>query len=663
MSEIVTLFAVIYVGGLRRLMKLLFTSLLCAAALSITVQTVKSQSILGGNLIVNGNAEAGLGGTATTVVTSIPGWTRAGNANVLPYGLTGYVLLSDPTPAPPPYGPGPGFQYFIGASSSTLTQNIDVSSGASIIAGGNVKFTASAYLGARAGGGASAPQMTVAFQNASGQPFSTASVGAAGFDGEGMSLQQQIGLVPVGTARIAVTLTLNNSNAVADGLSLVLSTLGTSPGSVLGTNLVVNGNAEAGPGVPDSSTALYVPGWSTANSASVAPYGGTGWILLSDPGPADRGVNLFTGSRSTNSGSTMYQDIDVSPAATSIDAGQVTYEVSAWLGTTGGADTSGTLTYTFFNWSGTQVGTTATLGPARHSGTGLVETSHAGFLPSGTRRVHIALSLPGDGYLADDIAFTLAAPSGPPVITPGGIVSGGAFGGFSSIAPGSWIEIYGTNLTTSAPLGWSGSQFINGVAPTQVGDVTVSIGGQAAFIDYISSGQVNALVPSTAPLGSVEVTLTNSQGTSDGFPIYVDQTRPGLLAPGSFVVSGKQYAGALFSDGQTFALPANAISGVPSRPARVGETLTVYGVGFGAVTPSIAAGTVVTGQNALTTPIQVLFGTTPATLTYYGLAPSFTGLYQFNVVVPNVAVNDAEPISFSLGGVKGSQTLYIAVQK
>jgi uncharacterized protein (TIGR03437 family) len=56
------------------------------------------------------------------------------------------------------------------------------------------------------------------------------------------------------------------------------------------------------------------------------------------------------------------------------------------------------------------------------------------------------------------------------------------------------------------------------------------------------------------------------------------------------------------------------------------------------------------------------FGTTAATLSYYGLAPSFTGLYQFNVVVPSVAANNALPISFSLGGVKGSQTLYIAVQ-
>ena len=61
-------------------------------------------------------------------------------------------------------------------------------------------------------------------------------------------------------------------------------------------------------------------------------------------------------------------------------------------------------------------------------------------------------------------------------------------------------------------------------------------------------------------------------------------------------------------------------------------------------------------------PLQFLFDTTPAIVSYYGLVPSNTGLYQFNIVVPEVSANSALPISFRLGGSKGSQTLYIAVQ-
>jgi uncharacterized protein (TIGR03437 family) len=137
--------------------------------------------------------------------------------------------------------------------------------------------------------------------------------------------------------------------------------------------------------------------------------------------------------------------------------------------------------------------------------------------------------------------------------------------------------------------------------------------------------------------------------------------RPGLLAPPTFQVNGKQYVAALTADGQTFILPSGAISGLPSRPAKPGETIVLYGIGFGAVTPNLSAGTVVSQANSLAGPLQIFFGNAPAALSYYGLAPNATGLYQFNVVVPNIADNPAVPLAFSLAGTAAPQTLYIAV--
>jgi uncharacterized protein (TIGR03437 family) len=630
--------------------------LFCAALLA--VQAVHAQqNIVDGktNLIANGDAEAGAASQdGKTVVSNIPNWTRATDANVLPYGLTGSILLSDEAPQ------NHGFNYFgknTNTGPATLTQTIDVSSAASLITAGNVKYTASAYLGNTRC--CQSTQVTFAFQNASGQPFATITLSQDPLTDPGVALQQQIGLVPSGTVQVEVTISFRLFSA-ADSLSLVLSPLGTNPGSVLGANLIVNPGAEAGPSAPPAATSPYIPGWSTSDEVSVAPYGGTRWIQLSDPGPADRGVNLFTNG---TTGSNMYQDIDVTPAASLIDAGQVTYQVSAWLGGLAGA-TSPTLTYTFFDWSypPQQLATTAQLTSPAIASAGLAEVSHADTLPRGTRRVHIAVGYTVNTF-ADNIAFTLSAPPGPPVIDAAGIISAGAFGGFSAIAPGSWIEIYGTNLTASPALGWSGSDFKNGVAPTKLGDVTVSVGGTAAYIDYISGGQINAQVPSDAPIssGTVAITVNNGNGTSDPYAIYVNPTQAGLLAPSQFIINKKQYVAAVLSDG-SFALPAGAISGVASRPANVGETLTIYGVGFGPVTGGFTAGTVVTDQNMLTTPLQLFFGSTPATLSYYGLAPSFVGLYQFNVVVPNVNANSAEPLSINLGGTKGIQTLYIAVQ-
>jgi uncharacterized protein (TIGR03437 family) len=78
------------------------------------------------------------------------------------------------------------------------------------------------------------------------------------------------------------------------------------------------------------------------------------------------------------------------------------------------------------------------------------------------------------------------------------VVSASAFGEFTSVSPGSWIEIYGSNLAVDSR-SWPASDF-NGVnAPTSLDGTSVTIGGQAAFVDFISPGQVDALVPCDVP--------------------------------------------------------------------------------------------------------------------------------------------------------------------
>lgn len=143
----------------------------------------------------------------------------------------------------------------------------------------------------------------------------------------------------------------------------------------------------------------------------------------------------------------------------------------------------------------------------------------------------------------------------------------------------------------------------------------------------------------------------------------MNPTQPGLLAPSTLQVGSTQYVTALLSDG-SFVLPTGAIQGIPSRPAHVGETIVMYGVGFGPVSPPFPAGQIIPQiNNFLTQPFQVFFDQTPAaTPLYYGLAPGVVGLYQFNVVVPNVPASNAVPVTFTLGGVAGTQTLYTAVQ-
>jgi uncharacterized protein (TIGR03437 family) len=246
-----------------------------------------------------------------------------------------------------------------------------------------------------------------------------------------------------------------------------------------------------------------------------------------------------------------------------------------------------------------------------------------------------------------------------PIIT--GVVSASAFGGFASVTPGGWIEIYGSNLSPDVR-GWAGTDFQGNDAPTKLDGVSVSIDGQPAFVDFVSPNQVDVLLPSNIPTGPLQLTLTNGAATSGPFTVNVNSTEPGLLAPGSFKVGANQCVVAQFIDG-TYALPAGAIAGVASRPAKPGETIIIYGVGFGAVTPAIPAGQIVGAANQLVASLQVSFGQTPAQVTYFGLAPNLVGVYQFNVVVPPVPDSDVVPLSFNLGGVPGTQKLVIAVHQ
>jgi uncharacterized protein (TIGR03437 family) len=273
-----------------------------------------------------------------------------------------------------------------------------------------------------------------------------------------------------------------------------------------------------------------------------------------------------------------------------------------------------------------------------------------------------------DGDRVYTRSYTLTPSAGtpggtPPAISAGGVVSAAAYGAFTSIAPGTWVEIYGTNLSTTTRE-WRGDDFSGVDAPTALDGVRVTIGGQPAFVRFISPGQVNAQVASNAATGATTMSVTNANGTSAAYNVTVNPVQPGLLAPSSFNIGGRQYVVALGLDG-SYILPPGAIAGINSRRARPGETVILYGIGFGPVATSsnanIPAGQIVSAANQLTNPMQLSIGGSPARLDYAGLGPNFVGLYQFNLQVPAIGANDAAPVTFTLGGAAGGQTLVMAV--
>ncbi|MBL0156357.1 MAG: hypothetical protein IPP47_04560 [Bryobacterales bacterium] len=249
----------------------------------------------------------------------------------------------------------------------------------------------------------------------------------------------------------------------------------------------------------------------------------------------------------------------------------------------------------------------------------------------------------------------------PPVISEGGVVTDTAFGAATAAAPGSWVEILGSNLASSTRE-WTAADFDGAVAPTVLEGTRVSVGDQPAYLSYVSPNRLKVQLPSSLSAGIQRVTVTTVAGSSAAYELTVNETEPGLQAPSTFRVDDMQFAAALLEDGATWALPEGAVEGQASRPVRSGETITLYGTGFGAVTPVASAGETVQGENALMRPLEILFGDTAAEVSYAGLAPGKVGIYQFKVVVPQLSEGGAVALTFRLDGVQGKQALFVPVQ-
>ena len=134
-------------------------------------------------------------------------------------------------------------------------------------------------------------------------------------------------------------------------------------------------------------------------------------------------------------------------------------------------------------------------------------------------------------------------------------------------------------------------------------------------------------------------------------------------APALFTTNqgGTGQASTLIAGTASLAAPNGAFAG--SRPARIGEYISIYATGLGDVSNRPApgsAGPVNPLATTLATP-AVTVGGVPAAVTFSGLAPGYVGLYQINVQVPAGAPTGPDvPIVLTIGGVP-SNTATIAV--
>ena len=235
-----------------------------------------------------------------------------------------------------------------------------------------------------------------------------------------------------------------------------------------------------------------------------------------------------------------------------------------------------------------------------------------------------------------------------------------AFIGGPRLSPGTWIEIYGTNLAPSVR-DWNGLLTNNNtVAPTSINGVSVTVDSKAAFLYYTSPGQINAQVPDGIGEGPVVVEVVTANGRSST-TVQATKVSPALLTTPLFNVGGKQFVAALFQDPvTTFVGRTGFIPGVTSRPAKPGDVVTIYAVGCGITDTPVVAGTA--GSGLHTVP-NMLFriGQTVVTGAAAFMSPGAIGLCQFNVPIPNLPAGDYS-IEATVSSVDTGQNLQITIQ-
>ena len=294
--------------------------------------------------------------------------------------------------------------------------------------------------------------------------------------------------------------------------------------------------------------------------------------------------------------------------------------------------------------------------------------------PAGAGNVHLYVSANatngddtprGDHIYAADYVLTPAstATTGIPTITS----IANAISGAPALEAGSWVTIMGTNFASAATT-WDNA-IINNVYPTTLGGVTVAIDGKPAPLSFVNQTQINALVPATATLGNVNVVVSNAVGSTQPATATLAMASPALY---TYPQSQGRYPVAVVMDSATtyqYLAPAGMLGATQSRPVKAGDTILIFGTGFGPtatqLNPEVAANVayplVHTGPDFRAPLAQVTIGGQPAQLLFCGIISP--GTYQINAVVPAGVTAGDQPLTVNLlNGSSVSQTVFIPVQ-
>jgi uncharacterized protein (TIGR03437 family) len=252
------------------------------------------------------------------------------------------------------------------------------------------------------------------------------------------------------------------------------------------------------------------------------------------------------------------------------------------------------------------------------------------------------------------------APAGSPQISYNGIVNIATFTQQEAAAQGDIFAIFGSQFAASG----TAAQNASTPLATTLGNTQVLVNNVPAPLYYVSPGQINFQLPySLTPGQAATVQAVSGSRPGNVRPLSIAAIVPRLLP---FLPLPNYGLIVNFRDG-SFPFPTGSVAGLQTHPAKPGDTLIMYGVGFGQTNPAA-----IEGMAASSSPLQQIqkltatFGSSfqgiaNGVVGFAGLTPTAVGLYQINVTLPaNVPLGAAIPVYVVVNGVQ-SQTVTLAI--
>jgi uncharacterized protein (TIGR03437 family) len=219
-----------------------------------------------------------------------------------------------------------------------------------------------------------------------------------------------------------------------------------------------------------------------------------------------------------------------------------------------------------------------------------------------------------------------------------------------AIAQGSIFTIFGTNIGPATPV--QVSQFPLG---TTLGGISITVTQGSKTVNaipvYVSANQINAIMPSNAPLGAASVRVKTPNFSSNPMTVNIASSAFGI-----FTATGAGLGPGIL---QNFVSQTNQPINSPTVAAMPGQFVTLWGTGLGPVSADNVAPT--TGN--LPTKVEVSVGGVPVTnFLYSGRTPCCAGVDQLVFQIPNNAPTGCwVPVYVRTGGTTVSNFVTMAI--